>query len=1042
MNESILNALLRLFAMIANVGQNGVSSKASEIVKSFLSEHLSSRQIDKYLKLFEKYINSYNIEIEGVVNYEGNGKKSGNYSSMVIEICEQINKELIQREKFIVFLRLVEFINEDEVMTKKELDFVRAVADKFNISEEEHDNTKAFILDPQAGDIGKEKMLIIDSNDRPSTPEERHVFNQGLGGTIYFLHHAGTNTFVFKYTGKSTLYLNGHNITPGRILLMDQGAMITGPRIKPVYFSDILNKFLLHESKSKINYTAEKIAFKFKNSSYGIKKFNFSKESGNLVGIMGGSGVGKSTLLNILAGKLEPNKGNIRINGFDILKDKEKLEGIIGFVPQDDLLMEELTVFQNLYYNARLCFKDLSRNEILRKVNQVLQDIELDEVKHLKVGSPIRKFISGGQRKRLNIALELIREPLILFVDEPTSGLSSMDSEKLMLLLKEQTLKDKLVIVNIHQPFSDIFKLFDRILILDKGGHTIYKGNPIDGLIYFKKLSKYVDAEEGQCLNCGNVKPEEILKIVEAREVDEYGKLTRERKVSPEEWYKKYKKRIEKKVEVVSKNAKLPEIQFKIPSAFEQFRVFSIRNILSKIADRQYMLINFLEAPLLAVIIGFFTKYVSDNSPTGNYLFQQNNNLPAYLFMAVVVSLFMGLMVSAEEIIRDRRILVRESFLNLSRLSYLNSKILVVFAISAIQTFSFVLVGNLILEIKGMTFAFWLILFTTSSMANMLGLNISSGLNSVITIYILIPFILVPQLLLGGVIVKYDSLNKAFRHREYVPVIGDLMTSRWAYEALAVNQFKNNKFEKNFFEIDKNKSNANYVRNWLIQQLEIKVHETEMFITLNQNTEKISSNLNLIRNEILAAQRNYDWPGFKQIDDISVGKFDTLVVDEVLHYFDVIKMRAIILSNDMDKHRDVKYYELTDELGSSDEILKLQTKNVNNKLSEQLRNYGPGRKIIELNGRFVRKFEPIYMNPTSKVGRAQFYAPEKRIGNIYIDTFWFNIMVIWLASALLYFALIFDLVRRFVTWVEKLSITKSPDQIQARLKRLDEKFGK
>ncbi len=1042
MNESILTALLRLFAMIANVGQNGVSSKASEIVSSFLNEHLSARQINKYLKLFEKYIQTYNVEVGGAKVYSEDKKKPGNYSDTVVEICEQINKELLQREKFIVFLRLVEFINEDEVMTEKELDFVKTVANSFNISDEAHNNTEAFIIDPLASEVEKENMLIIDNNAEPTISDVRHLFNPGLSGKIYFLHHAATNTFVFKYLGKNTLYLNGHNIIPGRILLLDQGAMITGTRIKPVYYSDILNKFLLYESQSKIKYAAEKIEFKFKNSSYGIKKFNFSKESGNLVGIMGGSGVGKSTLLNILAGKIEPNKGIIKINGYDIQKDKEKLEGLIGFVPQDDLLMEELTVFQNLYYNARLCFKDLNRKEILRKVNQVLMDFELDDVKHLKVGDPIRKFISGGQRKRLNIALELIREPFILFVDEPTSGLSSMDSEKLMLLLKEQTLKDKLVIVNIHQPFSDIFKLFDRILILDKGGHTIYKGNPIDGLIYFKTLSKYVDADEGQCLNCGNIKPEEILKIVEAREVDEYGKLTRERKVSPEEWYKKYKKKIEKKVDIESKKSQLPEVLFKIPSPFVQFRVFSLRNILSKVADRQYMLINFFEAPLLAVIIGFFTKYVSDKSTTRDYVFQQNENLPAYLFMAVVVSLFMGLMVSAEEIIKDRKILARESFLNLSRLSYLNSKILVVFAISAIQTFSFVLIGNIILEIKGMTLAYWLILFTTSCMANMLGLNISSGLRSVITIYILIPFILVPQLLFSGIIVNFDSLNKMFRHPVYVPVIGDLMTSRWAYEALAVHQFKDNKFEKEFFKIDQEISNATYVSNFLVQQLEVKVHETERYIVKNNNKDKVLSNLNLIRSEILASQQNYNWPVFKQIDKVKPEEFDTVVVNDVLHYLHIVKSQALETNIEMNKLRDDGYYKLRKELGGSEEIQKLQTENLNLKLSDQVRNITLGEKIFELDGKYIRQFEPIYMKPTSKVGRAHFYAADKKLGNITIDTFWFNILVIWLVSGLFYFALIYDVVRIMITWLEKLQINKSPDQIQARLKRLDAKFGK
>ena len=137
----------------------------------------------------------------------------------------------------------------------------------------------------------------------------------------------------------------------------------------------------------------------------------------------------------------------------------------------------------------------------------------------------------------------------------------------------------------------------------------------------------------------------------------------------------------------------------------------------------------------------------------------ENENIPAYLFMCVITSLFFGLMISSEEIVKDRKILQRESFLNLSWFSYLNSKILILFLISAIQTLLFTIIGNEILEIKGMTLSFWLILFTTSCSANILGLNISSAFNSVIAIYIIIPFILIPQLLFSGVIVKFDKLH-------------------------------------------------------------------------------------------------------------------------------------------------------------------------------------------------------------------------------------------------------------------------------------------
>src|SRR5690606_36569675 len=136
-------------------------------------------------------------------------------------------------------------------------------------------------------------------------------------------------------------------------------------------------------------------------------------------------------------------------------------------VSQDDLLIEELTVYENLFYNARLCFGNLTDLEIAKRCDEVLADLGLSETRNLKVGSPLDKTISGGQRKRLNISLELIREPSVLFVDEPTSGLSSRDSENIMDLLKELALKGKLIFVVIHQPSSDFYKMFDKLMILD-----------------------------------------------------------------------------------------------------------------------------------------------------------------------------------------------------------------------------------------------------------------------------------------------------------------------------------------------------------------------------------------------------------------------------------------------------------------------------------------------------------------------------------------------------------------------------------------------
>ena len=1020
MNEFILNALLQLFAIIANVSEDGISFKARNIVKSYLSKHLSSNLIRKYLRLFDNFLKIHHPDTLG--DEGGSGQTTISDSLKVTEIGNAINRNLLQREKFIVFLRLVEFINEDEVMTKKELDFIRTVANTFNISDTEQSNIREFVLDSLSHKIQTDKLLIVDDDTKPAIQEVKHIHVHDMEGRIVILRHASSNTFVFRYYGDSTLYLNGYNIIPGKIELMEQGAMITGHKINPIYYSDIANRFHHSEVTSKVYFVAEEIEFQFKNSSKGIKKFSFEKESGHLIGIMGGSGVGKSTLINLLSGKLKPQDGRITINGIDIYKEPDKIQGLIGFVPQDDLLLEELSVFENLYFNAKLCLDQFSEHEILRRVNQILIDLELDETKRLKVGNPLKKFISGGQRKRLNIALELIREPGVLFVDEPTSGLSSHDSEKVMLLLKEQALKGRLVIVNIHQPFSDIFKLFDQIMILDKGGYVIYMGNPIDAIVYFKTLSNYVNAEEGHCISCGNVMPEEILQIVEAREVNEYGKLTKDRKVEPEEWHAVYIEKIESKQEIRPREGKLPDIDFRVPRAFSQFRIFVLRNVLSKLANRQYLLVNFLEAPLLALIIGYFTKFISDPSTGASYVFRDNVNLPAYLFMSVIVALFMGLMVSAEEIIRDRKILERESFLRLSWIGYINSKILVLFCISAIQTLSFVIVGNLILEIKGMFLSYWLILFTASCLANMIGLNLSSGLNSVVTIYIIIPFILVPQLLFSGVIVNYDKLHKIWRNPVFVPVIGDMMTSRWAYEALAVDQFKDNKFTRNFFAADMLKSNASYHR-YILDQVQNRLVNANFGI-LKDTVYDPSVSFDLIRAEIKNLSDQGVIEPFSDMDKLNPGQFDQKVYKGIVDYLVGEKKKLTVIISEALDRRDRINAVLREDLGGKDALMKLREDYYNIGLSDLLQNKHMIESAIEIDNRLVRKKGLIYMEPASRYGRAHFYAPVKKLGELSIDTYLFNFIFIWVTSFLFYLTLVFDLIRKLVNWAEKVKFRK------------------
>jgi len=192
---------------------------------------------------------------------------------------------------------------------------------------------------------------------------------------------------------------------------------------------------------------------------------------------------------------------------------------------------------------------------------------------------------------------------------------------------------------------------------------------------------------------------------------------------------------------------------------------------------------------------------------------------------------------------RDRKMLKREQFLNLNKTAYLFSKLSLLFFISLIQTVLYVVVGNALLGIDGMFWPYTLVLFTTSCFANTLGLFISSLFNSVVVIYILVPLLIVPQILLSGTIVQYDKLNEKIESEKFVPVIGDMMVSRWAYEALVVTQFKDNKFQKHYFPVEQKISNLKYDLLFVISEAEGALEEIKFGMDdgLNQQIKFIQS---------------------------------------------------------------------------------------------------------------------------------------------------------------------------------------------------------
>ncbi|NQX97334.1 MAG: ATP-binding cassette domain-containing protein [Flavobacteriales bacterium] len=1013
MSERILKALMQLFSIVSDA--EDISGYSRKIVASFLKQQLNQQLVDEYLKLYDEF-----IEAKTRKSKSGKAKKRTSVNSVkVLLICTQINEELAQKQKIIVLIRLLEFIYAGKSPTEQEMEFIETVAETFNIPKEEFNLCHNFIKDTDEASFDNEQALIIDNNPESRYKKSNHIYSDGLDNSLRIVKLETVNMFFIRYFGNSEIYLNGILLNKDRSSILNQGSSIRSSKVQPIYYSDIVSSYFSDDSSEKIVFNVENLTYKFKGGNYGMYPFSFTEESGRMVGIMGASGAGKSTLLNLLNGAYTPTTGQITINGVNIHSEPEKIEGVIGYVSQDDLLIEELTVFQNLYYNAKLCFDRMSEKDITKRVIDVLNSIGLYETKDLKVGSPMEKTISGGQRKRLNIALELIREPAVLFVDEPTSGLSSRDSENIMDLLKELALKGKLIFVVIHQPSSDIYKMFDNLLILDTGGYPIYNGNPIDAVVYFKELANHVNSDESECLSCGNVNSEQIFDIIEGRVVDEYGIATKNRKVDPTEWYSNYQEKVAQNTADFDKTNEALNIISNIPNKWKQFKVFITRDVLSKMTNTQYLLINFLEAPFLAFILAYLLRYYNtDSNNELGYIFRENENFPAYLFMSVIVALFIGLTVSAEEIFRDQRIRKREKFLNLSKGGYLASKISVMFLISAIQMLTFVIIGNLILDVKGMYFSYWVVLFTTACFANMLGLNISASFNSAVTIYILIPFLVIPQLLLSGVMVKFDKLNPTITIQENVPFVGEIMTSRWAYEAIAVRQFKDNEFEKGFFKLDKTFKKFEFRKNYWLSILNAKISSAQNNFRKEDKKESVIESLTLLSNEIGKELKRNPNVKFDMLNSLEYSKLNDDVFNSTKYYLSELNAYYLKKYKKAYNDKDALTALLNKDTEAKEKFIKMKNAYTNDALSDYVKSSNIMSRILELDGHLIQKIDPIYLTP--KGFRAHFYAPEKRIFGSYFDTFWVNMGVIWLMSILLAISLYFDLLRKVIEGIGKI----------------------
>src|SRR5436309_4747269 len=575
------------------------------------------------------------------------------------------------------------------------------------------------------------------------------------------------------------------------------------------------------------------VTHRFSSGDTGLEGISFALTRGELVCVIGASGSGKSTLLSVLAGQLQPTSGQIFLNCRSLYLSLDDLKKYISYIPQEDAFDEHLTIGENLQFAAAIRSPHLSRRDRMRRLEAKLVELGLGERRDAVVGAAIKKTLSGGERKRLNIGLDMIGMSDVYLFDEPTSGLSSKDSEHVIEIIRGMA-HNKIIIVTIHQPSSKLFQMFHKAILLDKGGRLVFFGTPSDMLRYFAEAEHQhqFGAELGACPSCGTTRPEFIFDVLETPlrdisgdiiyEENSRGQLVAARRYSPEFWRDKYEafrliqdvKQVSLRKEPVALLPAAPAQKKRLPfrwhDEWTQFRTLLSRSFLSKLRNRANLVITIGVSPVLALLIATILRY----SDSGKYDFASAYHIPTFLFLSLIVAMFLGLTNSADDIIRDRPVLQRERNLNVRLSYYVISKTLTLGIFALIQCILFVLIGNYALQIRGM---FWIdlgIMLMTAMGGVSLGLLISSLVADPKTAANIVPLVLIPQIIMGGALIKYEDMNrnlalvyalthwfsehptkeqsKKMESKLQVPFVCQFVAMRWSYEELIDAQAKLN----------------------------------------------------------------------------------------------------------------------------------------------------------------------------------------------------------------------------------------------------------
>jgi len=481
---------------------------------------------------------------------------------------------------------------------------------------------------------------------------------------------------------------------------------------------------------------------------------SFTAYPTEFVGLMGPSGAGKTTLMLALNGYAQPTTGRSLINGHDLYDNYDSFRGNVGYVPQDDIIYPELTVYESLFYTAKLRLPpDTSDREIQLKIDDILEKLEIQQTRDVLVGDALKKGISGGQRKRVNLAQELLTEPSLLFLDEPTSGLASEDTINVMNLLRRLADEGRTILLTIHQPSLEAYRKLDNVIYMFQGRLVYYGPAYPDSITYFHPES-VPGTPEGDLLLSD---PGNVLKVLadDQREAmtqpSPWQALDRAVDARRETFYES-----EKFKDYVYDRAVSPRDKVRLSAGskkrtmrqgwLRQWWILTRRYFTIKRKDAVNTAILLLQAPIIGLVLLLVFGGRVDT------YFDRISWGPSALFLLVASAVWFGCSNSAREIVGEQAIYKRERMVNLLIPSYVASKFAVLGVVCAIQCGLLLAIVYPALGFNGPLLHLYSVLLLSSLAGVGMGLTLSAVVRSSEAAIALVPLMLIPQIILGGII--------------------------------------------------------------------------------------------------------------------------------------------------------------------------------------------------------------------------------------------------------------------------------------------------